>query len=133
MQMPETPLVTDDIGSDESLVTPGIRESQRPDIVIEGNGISLTPTGRKRMRSEEPDFHPGPPLKRLTAMVEGRLCGILSGSSYRLTVAGTEVDDVTSRLDAGDRGRTSCMGAPKVESDSRNSSECRKSPPASPP
>jgi CheY-like chemotaxis protein len=30
--------------------------------------------GSKRFRSDEPDFHPGPPLKRLAAMTEGEIC-----------------------------------------------------------
>lgn len=133
MQMPETPLVTnDDMGSDSSLVTPGIPESQRPEIVIEGSGISLSPTGRKRMRSEELDFHPGPPLKRLTAMAEGRLGRTISTSSFGPNTTGAEVDDMTCGLDGRDRGRPSCMETPKVDSESRSSSECRRSLPASP-
>jgi CheY-like chemotaxis protein len=126
--MPETPLVTDnDTRSDESLATPGIREQQRPDIVIEGSGISLYPTGRKRLRSEELDFHPGPPLKRLTAMAEGGLHRMHSKTTSYPIGAAIEIDEVMSR----DRGRTRCKEAP-AESNSRNSSGCRRTPPTSP-
>lgn len=133
MQMPETPLTTDDgMGSGQLLITPVIQESQRPDILIKGNGISLSLMGRKRMRSEELDFHPGPPLKRLTSMAEGELCRTLSRSDSSPVVANAKVDDVIYRGYGGDRGRASFIEAPAVDSDSRNSSECRRSPPTSP-
>jgi signal transduction histidine kinase len=66
MQMPETPLATDDETFKGD--TPPKNDSRRPDIVIEGNGIPLSPSDRKRRRSDELDFHPGPPLKRLTGI-----------------------------------------------------------------
>jgi CheY-like chemotaxis protein len=132
MQMPETPLVTDEeTGSDESLITPGIREQQRPDIVIEGSGISLSPTGRKRLRSEELDFHPGPPLKRLTALAEGELQRTHLRRSSQQIWPGIGIEEVTSRDIEKDRGRARCIVA-AVESNSRNSSGCRRTPPTSP-
>jgi CheY-like chemotaxis protein len=131
MRMPETPLETDDdTRSAESLVAHRIREKQRPDIVIEGSGISLSPIDRKRLRSEELDFHPGPPLKRLTAMAEGGLHRVHSIPTSRPIAAAIEVNDVTSRDLGEDRGRTRSIEAP-TESESRNSSGCRGTPPTS--
>lgn len=133
MQMPETPLVTDgDTGSDELLVAPEVREKQRPDIVIEGSGISLSPTGRKRLRSEELDFHPGPPLKRLTAIAEGGLRRVHSISSTLPTEAAIGIDDARSRDLGEDRGRARRIKAPP-EPNSRNSSGRRRTPSTSPP
>jgi CheY-like chemotaxis protein len=122
MQMPETPLATDDdAGSDESLVTPGTGECHRPDIVIEGNGISSLPNNGKRRRSEEIDFHPGPPLKRLTGMAgvgPRRVSAPLSHAS----------DIVAESADVARRGSDSCPsqvldGAATIEYTSRRSSE----------
>jgi CheY-like chemotaxis protein len=133
MQMPETPLVTDhDTGSDESLITPEILELQRPDIVIEGSGISLSPTGRKRLRSEELDFHPGPPLKRLTALAEVNMHRMHSGRTSQQIVSGIEDPEVINGDVEEYRGGTRCTAAP-TELNSRNSSECRQTPPTSPP
>jgi CheY-like chemotaxis protein len=132
MQMPETPLVTDgETGSGESPVTPQIREKQRPDIVIEGSGIPLSPTGRKRLRSEELDFHPGPPLKRLTVMAEGGLHRVHLIPATHPNAAAIEIDDTTSRDLGENRGRPRCIEAP-TEPNSRNSSGCRRTPPTSP-
>jgi signal transduction histidine kinase/CheY-like chemotaxis protein len=125
--MPETPLATDDdTGSDESLVTPRARETRRPDIVIEGSGISLSPTGNKRMRSEELDFHPGPPLKRLTTVAQSGLRRAYGISDSAFTRAITESIDTAYRDHTVDRGRWIEASAQKP--DSRASSECGGSP-----
>ncbi len=132
MQMPETPLVRGtDTASDQSHIASGIQEQQRPDIVIEGSGISLSSTGMKRSRSEELDFHPGPPLKRLATMVEGGLHSIHPRSASQ-PVGPTIEDEEAMNRHIEDRGRTRCIEAP-TESNSRYSSGCRRTPPTSPP
>ncbi|KAE8446902.1 hypothetical protein EG329_011533 [Mollisiaceae sp. DMI_Dod_QoI] len=74
MQMPETPLTPNDVDIVKGLVTPGLEsEMQSP------------PMSRKRERTDEPDFYPGPPLKRMFTMTEAEILqtycsdGMISG------------------------------------------------------
>ncbi|CZR51171.1 related to histidine kinase tcsA protein [Phialocephala subalpina] len=59
MQMPETPLTPNDVDIIKGMVTPSL-ESER----------QSPPMSRKRERSNELDFCPGPPMKRMFTMAE---------------------------------------------------------------
>jgi signal transduction histidine kinase/AmiR/NasT family two-component response regulator len=63
MQMPETPLPTDD---EEEARSARLRMNSL-------GSISTPSTGTKRRRSDEIDFHPGPPLKRLAQSTEAHI------------------------------------------------------------
>jgi CheY-like chemotaxis protein len=73
MEMPESPLRTDD-GNNGQALPRGEEDSKRPNIVTEGSGVPLPAASNKRSRYDEPGFHPEPPLKRLAAVTEGEIC-----------------------------------------------------------
>lgn len=71
MQMPEVSLTTSDRGPNNALAESGASSvsPQTPAPLMEPE-FFLSPCSRKRARSEELDFHPGPPLKRMFTMTE---------------------------------------------------------------
>lgn len=65
MEMPDTPLSGD--GDLRTSRSNSIEiKNKRPNVVVEGSGIPLSP-GNKRARDEPIDYHPGPPMKRMAA------------------------------------------------------------------
>lgn len=71
MQMPEVSLTSSDCGLNHALAdscSPSF-SPQTPVLPLEAEFV-LSPSSKKRARSEELDFHPGPPLKRMFTMTE---------------------------------------------------------------
>jgi CheY-like chemotaxis protein len=94
MQMPETPLAnTDPADLANPKLFASLSDPFRPDIVIEGSGISLTSVTNKRPRDDEVDFHPGPPMKRLPSITEGGLRKVYDGNSSPATSVIAEGDE----------------------------------------
>jgi hypothetical protein len=72
MQMPETPLTPNDIDMNKTLATPTTSCSRRPSSELDAE-ILPTPMSKKRERTVDFEFHPGPPLKRMFAMTEAEI------------------------------------------------------------
>lgn len=66
LQMPDTPLVTEWVAGEDFGLE--VDDETSPDTTM-----TISCVTGKRDRSEELDYHPGPPLKRLAAMTEGGL------------------------------------------------------------
>jgi CheY-like chemotaxis protein len=96
--MPDTSLGIDDtfIG-DTGTSSVFSRASERPRIIVEGSGIPLSPTERKRSR-DELDFHPGPPLKRLANATRGGLRQSYPEAAYETPSASTSTDSMDTLL-----------------------------------
>lgn len=112
MQMPETPLANNDSAdlANPPLFAP-VADPFRPDIVIEGSGISLATN--KRQRDDEVGFHPGPPMKRLPSITEGGLRKVYDDCSSPTTSTVAEVDETsTVDLDTTDRQHFSQSPSP---------------------
>lgn len=95
MRMPETPLATPTEQSSDSARS---NYGERPGILVEGAGISGIRSSNKRRRSDDPDYHPGPPMKRLAHDTESDI-----RSRYRGIETVSSVDSSEAEYFAADQ------------------------------
>lgn len=133
MQMPETPLANNDSAelADTPLFAP-LADSFRPDIVIEGSGISLAAATNKRQRDDEVGFHPGPPMKRLPSITEGGLRKVYDDCSSPTISVVAEVDE-TSTIDFDSTERLHFSQSPSPSFPLASFDEVIRTPAVSPP
>ena len=118
MQMPETPLTP----QDEKYLTT-LRMDSPPNALA-----SLLPTlaGQKRERTETPDYHPGPPLKRMFTMTEAEILE----TYYHVDSTVTTLDEPGSTMTAR---VGSTKATPELDFRSQQAPSEKKSSPTIPP
>jgi CheY-like chemotaxis protein len=114
MQMPETPLTPVD---EKYFATPRIDLSP--------NAFALplpAVAGRKRERPENPDFHPGPPLKRMFTMTEAEILQTYYQiDSITPTFDGPSIMTITEGGDSTKATSDTDVRSPKAVSEKRSS------------
>lgn len=95
MQMPETPMTPEATSVNRVLPTSGA--SSRKQSPARELSSWPSPMSRKRERTEEPDFHPGPPLKRMFTMSEAEILRIYCSEESSLESVGGRTFTMTEK------------------------------------
>lgn len=114
MQMPETPLTPVDekyFATPRSDLSPNAFAPPLPAVAV-----------RKRERTENPDFHPGPPLKRMFTMTEAEIFETYYQIDYSTpTLEGSNTVTVTERVGSTMATSGTDFRSQKTVSEKRNS------------